>query len=209
MPASATDTTPIINREKEQQEALTGKMHYFLASYLLQPFIYQKNRSELISGIFRHLGHFHGVRVNSTYPALQEINSGRSTSRAFPFLCDLKTVVVVEGGRGGAGNSIQSAPMEQICFKDRESRAFVYGGAFEPTSEYKSVSPNCRAKCCGECTAGVQVNRFHITERVGAVCTHSHNQTYAGVKAPVQMSLSAERQHKTLFTSLCNILYEL
>lgn len=73
---------------------------------LFVSFHLSKNRSKLISGIIGHPGHLHGVGVNSTYPALQKINSGRSTARAFPFLCDLDNSDV-EGGLETASNLLR------------------------------------------------------------------------------------------------------
>lgn len=92
MPAFA----PMLNREKDSKEPKQGK-YIILCHYVCCTLSSFKNRSKLIGGIFRHSGLFRRVGVNSTYPALQKINSGRSTARAFPFLCDLKTVVRKQG----------------------------------------------------------------------------------------------------------------
>lgn len=82
----------MLNREKNSKQPRQGKC-IILWLYVCCTLSSLKIRPKLISGIFSLPGHLHRVRVNSKSPALQKINIGRSTSRALPFLCDLKTVM--------------------------------------------------------------------------------------------------------------------
>lgn len=83
--------------------------------------------------------------------------------------------------------------MEQLCFKDIENTAFVCSGAFEPTSEYQSVSiqvPSQMLLRTHSRYAGSA--RLHITQRQLAIHTHTCNHAYVGAKASLQINLSAK-----------------
>lgn len=166
-----------------------------------------KIRSKLISGICSHPGHFHEVRVNSKYPALQKINTGRSTCRAFPFLCDLNTVMWKAGLETAHTQSDpDGAALFQRHRKQKTEPLFV-PEPLNPLLNTKVFLYKCRAKCCCERTAGPQGQQGSTLHRGSfAIHTHTCNHAYVGAKASVQINLSAKLLHMDSIlqeTALC------
>lgn len=175
--ASASDATPMLNREKNSEEPPTGPIHYSMAVCVLYPLHLSKSGQSLsvesaaIPGISMESESIPSIQ------ALQEINTGRSTCRAFPFLCDLNTVMWKAGLETAHTQSDpDGAALFQRHRKQKTEPLFV-PGASEPTSEYQSVSiqvPSQMLLRTHSRSAGSA--RLHITQRQ-LRNTHPHMQS--------------------------------